>query len=76
MKEQIHAFNEIEPPSIAEDIHNQIVSSNTKLEEGIDVYLDNIENGTLDPAVLENSGILKTVNEISSLMENINQVLN
>ena len=76
MKEQIHAFNEIGPPSVAEDIHNQIVSSNTKLEEGIVVYLDNIENGTLDPAALENSEILTTANEISSLMEKINQVLN
>jgi len=76
MKEQIHAFNEIEPPSIAEDIHNQIVTSNTKLEEGIDMYLDNIENGTLDPAALENSEILTTVNEISGLREKINQVLN
>ena len=40
------------------------------------MYLDNIENGTLDPAALENSEILTTVNEISSLMEKINQVLN
>ena len=76
MKEQIHSFNQVEPPTVAEDIHNQIVSSNAKLEEGIDVYLDNIENGSIDPATLENSEILTTVNEISNLMENINQVLN
>ena len=76
MKEQIHSFNQVEPPTVAEDIHNQIVSSNAKLEEGIDVYLDNIENGSIDPATLENSEILTTVNEISNLMETINQVLN
>ena len=76
MKEQIHSFNQVEPPAVAEDIHNQIVSSNAKLEEGIDVYLDNIENGSIDPATLENSEILTTVNEISNLMETINQVLN
>ena len=76
MKEQIHSFNQVEPPTVAEDIHNQIVSSNAKLEEGIDVYLDNIENGSIDPAALENSEILTTVNEISNLMETINQVLN
>jgi Family of unknown function (DUF6376) len=76
MKEKINSFNEVEPPSIAEDIHNQILTSNEKLEEGIDLYLVNIENGDLDPAVLENSEIMTTVNEISSLMENINQVLN
>ena len=76
MKEQIHSFNQVEPPTVAEDIHNQIVSSNAKLEAGIDVYLDNIENGSIDPTTLENSEILTTVNEISNLMENINQVLN
>ena len=76
MKEKINSFNEVEPPSIAEDIHNQILTSNEKLEEWIDLYLVNIENGTLDPSVLENSEIMTTANEISSLMENINQVLN
>ena len=76
MKEQIHSFNQVEPPTVAEDIHNQIVSSNAKLEAGIDVYLDNIKNGSIDPATLENSEILTTVNEISNLMETINQVLN
>lgn len=76
MKEEINQFNNTEAPAIAEDIHNQIVSANTQLEEGIDLYLTNIENGKLDPAFLENSGILTTVNEISSLMENIEQLVN
>jgi hypothetical protein len=76
MKENINSFNEIEPPSIAEDIHNQIVASNEKLEEGIDMYLVNIKNGTLDPDVLENSEIMTTINEITSLRENIEQVFN
>ncbi|MCQ6276305.1 hypothetical protein JMM81_15390 [Bacillus sp. V3B] len=76
MKEEINQFNTLEPPSIAEDIHSQIVSANVKLEEGIDLYLTNIENGKLDPALLENSEIITTVNEISSLMENIQQLVN
>jgi PBP1b-binding outer membrane lipoprotein LpoB len=76
MKEEINQFNNIEAPAIAEDIHNQIVSGNTKLEEGIDLYLTNIENGKFDLTFLENSGILTTVNEISSLMENIEQLVN
>ena len=76
MKENINSFNKVEPPSIAEDIHNQIVASNEKLEEGIDMYLVNIENGSLDPDVLENSKIMTTINEITSLKENIEQVLN
>jgi PBP1b-binding outer membrane lipoprotein LpoB len=76
MKEEINQFNNIEAPAIAEDVHNQIVSANTQLEEGIDLYLTNIENGKFDLAFLENSGILTTVNEISSLMENIEKLVN
>jgi hypothetical protein len=76
MKEEIKKFNEAEVPSIAEDIHNQIVSSNAKLEEGLDMYLTNIENGKLDPDLLENSEIISTVNELSSLMDQIEELGN
>ncbi|MEK3889210.1 DUF6376 family protein [Bacillus sp. FSL K6-3431] len=71
MKEEIQTFNEMEPPSIAADIHENIVSSNKKLEEGIDLYLTNIENGTFDPEFLENSEIMKTISEITDLMNQI-----
>ncbi|MBS4210207.1 DUF6376 family protein [Bacillus sp. FJAT-50079] len=71
MQEEIIAFNEIEAPSIAAEIHEKIESTNTKLQEGIDLYLTNIENGELDPAVLENSEILKTLNEITQFMDQI-----
>lgn len=76
MKEKITAFNQTEVPTVAEDIHNQIVSTNTKLEEGIDLYLTNIENGKFDPALLEDSEILTTINEISSLMAQIEKLTN
>ena len=76
MKANIKEFNETEAPAIAEDIHNQIVATNAKLEEGIDLYLANIENGKLDPAILKDSGILTTINEISSLMNQIEQLTN
>lgn len=76
MKENIREFNETEVPTIAEDIHNQIVSTNVKLEDGIDMYLANIENGKLDPAILKDSEILTTINEISSLMDQIDKLTN
>lgn len=76
MKEEINEFNNIEAPAVAEDLHAQIVSTNEKLEEGIDLYLINIENGQLDPTILENSEILTTVNEVSSLVEQIEKLTN
>lgn len=71
MKEEIKTFNETKAPSIAEDIHNQIVEYNEKLNSGIDSYLQNIENGKWDPAILEDSEIMKTLNELTSLMNKI-----
>jgi len=76
MKEEIKKFNETEVPTIAEDIHNQIVSTNAKLEEGIDLYLTNIENGKLDHAILEDSEILKMVIEITNLVDQIEKLIN
>lgn len=71
MKEDIQNFNETEAPSIAEDIHTQIEEYNAKLTEGIDTYLNNIENGKYDPAELENSEIMQTLNDLTSLMNKI-----
>lgn len=71
MKEEIIAFNKIEAPSIAADIHESIINSNVKLQEGIDLYLTNIENGKLDPAFLEDSEMMKTINEITEFMNQI-----
>lgn len=76
MKATIKEFNQTEAPAIAEDVHNQIVSTNAKLEKGIDLYLANIENGKLDPAVLKDSEIITTINEISSLMNQIKNLTN
>lgn len=76
MKATIKEFNQTDVPAIAEDIHNQIVSTNTKLEDGIDLYLANIENGKLDPAVLQDSEIITTINEISNLKNQIEKLTN
>ncbi len=74
MNKEIDNFNEIKAPSLAEDIHDNIVNSNLKLQEGIDLYLANIKDGKLDPAILENSGIMKTINEITILMNQIDKL--
>ena len=74
MNKEIDDFNEIIAPSLAEDIHDNIVNSNLKLQEGIDIYLANIKDGKLDLAILENSGIMKTINEITILMNQIDKL--
>ena len=56
MNKEIDDFNEIKAPSLAEDIHDNIVNSNLKLQEGIDLYLANIKDGKLDPAIARKFG--------------------
>lgn len=76
MKTKIEEFNETEPPQIADGIHDKIVSSNQQLQDGIDLYLKNMEDGTLDPAVLEDSEIMKTIDNITSLTNQIEKLGN
>ncbi|MGM9956118.1 MAG: DUF6376 family protein [Peribacillus sp.] len=76
MKTEIEEFNETEPPQIADGIHDKIVSSNQQLQDGIDLYLKNMEDGTLDPAVLEDSEIMKTIDNITSLTNQIEKLGN
>ena len=76
MKTEIEDFNETEPPQIAEGVHDKIVSSNQKLLDGIDVSLKNIEDGTFDPSVIEDSEIMKTIDNITSLTNQIEELGN
>ncbi|MFE4240182.1 DUF6376 family protein [Peribacillus butanolivorans] len=74
MKTEIEEFNATEPPQIAESIHEKIVSSNQQLSDGIDLYLNNIENGQFDPEALENSEIMKSIENITSLANQIEEL--
>ncbi|QNU03149.1 DUF6376 family protein [Peribacillus butanolivorans] len=76
MKTEIEEFNATEPPQIAESIHEKIVSSNQQLSDGIDLYLNNIENGQFDPETLENSEIMKSIENITSLANQIEELGN
>jgi hypothetical protein len=76
MKTDIEEFNATEPPQIAESIHEKIVSSNQQLSDGIDLYLNNIENGQFDPEALENSEIMKSIENITSLANQIEELGN
>lgn len=74
MKQEIKAFNKIQAPDIAADLHQQIVDQNNKLVAGIDLYLKNIKNGLLDPSVLENTEIFQSVQEINGILDQIKQL--
>lgn len=76
MKTEIEEFNSTEPPQIAEGIHEKIVSSNQQLSDGIELYLNNIENGQIDTKALEDSEIMKSIDNITGLAKQIEELGN
>ncbi|HYK73198.1 MAG TPA: DUF6376 family protein [Pseudoneobacillus sp.] len=74
MKQEIQIFNNLQAPELAEDLHLQIVNQNTVFAQGIDLYLDNMVDGKLDPAILENTQIFQAIQEISSITDQIKKL--
>lgn len=74
MQQQIESFNELQAPQIAADLHQQIVEQNTIIAEGIETYLSNMKDGLLDPAILENTELFQSVQDITSIIDQIQQL--
>ncbi|MBT2734488.1 DUF6376 family protein [Bacillus sp. ISL-7] len=74
MKKEINAFNKLQAPNVAVDLHQQIVDQNNKLAAGIDVYLKHMKNGLLDPSVLENTEIFQSVQDITNILNQIKEL--
>jgi hypothetical protein len=74
MKKDIEEFNELQPPNMAADLFQQMVEQNNQVIEGIDLYLNNMEDGKLDPAIVENTEMFKSIQEIACIIEQIKQL--
>ena len=74
MKADIQEFNSLTPPSLIEDIHNQISESNSALETGIDQYLTAIEDGNLTSDLLSEIGLLEEISVYTDLLEQIQKL--
>jgi methyl-accepting chemotaxis protein len=74
MKQEINKFNKLQAPDMAVDLHQQIIDQNNKLAAGIDVYLNSMKNGLLDPSVLQNTELFQSVQEITSILDQIKQL--
>ena len=49
MTKEIQTFVDVQPPEFAVDLHQQILDYSEKAEQGIDVYLNDMEDGILGP---------------------------
>ncbi|KAB8127936.1 hypothetical protein F9U64_16850 [Gracilibacillus oryzae] len=68
IKTEIENFNQVEVPALAEDIHNNLMAKNEELLNEINTL---IENGNIAIEQLENSEIIRTMNEESELLNRI-----
>ena len=74
MKKDIEEFNKLQSPDMAAELHQQMVEQNNKVLDGIDLYLNNMEDGKLDPAILKNTEMFKSIQEIAGIIDQIKQL--
>lgn len=68
LREQIEEFNKLEAPAVAEDIHQDIVAKNEEVLQMID---DLYKDGEVVVEELQNSEMVQTLQDISSLMDKV-----
>ncbi|MBO1579512.1 DUF6376 family protein [Bacillus sp. XF8] len=71
IQKDIPAFNELTPPDVAKDIHQQIVEYNEKLNVLIDTTMKKIEEGKMDVEQFKNSELMQTVQQFQDLKDKV-----
>ncbi|MDA2233103.1 DUF6376 family protein [Bacillus cereus] len=71
IKQDIPAFNELTPPDVAKDLHQQIVGYNEKLNTLIDTAKTKIEEGKVDVEQFKNSELMQTVDQVRDLKDKV-----
>lgn len=74
MKQEIKQFTELNPPKVAESLHQQIEAENMKIEVAIDGLLQNVKDGTINPNFLENTQLFETINEMQGILNDIKEL--
>ncbi|PGZ06027.1 hypothetical protein COE30_22420 [Bacillus cereus] len=71
IKQDIPAFNELTPPDVAKDLHQQIVGYNEKLNTLIDTSMKKIEEGKIDVEQFKNSELMQTIDQVQALKDKV-----
>ncbi|MBS9803925.1 DUF6376 family protein [Bacillus cereus] len=71
IKQDIPAFNELTPPDVAKDLHQQIVGYNEKLNSLIDTSMKKIEEGKMDVEQFKNSELMQTIDQVRDLKDKV-----
>jgi len=73
MQQNLEGFNDLQAPEVVADLHQQIVEKNNIIAEGIETYLNDIKDGLLDAKVLENTELFQSVQDITRIIDQIQQ---
>ncbi|PKR77226.1 hypothetical protein CEY16_10830 [Halalkalibacillus sediminis] len=71
----IRAFNELEPPSVAEGIHGEIEHHNDQILEAIDEANRQMDSGQFDPSAFEEMELVKSIKKVQQYRDEIENVL-
>ncbi|GAB6556466.1 MULTISPECIES: DUF6376 family protein [Bacillus] len=71
IKQDIPAFNELTPPDVAKDLHQQIVGYNEKLNTLIDTAMTKVEEGKVDVEQFRNSELMQTIDQVRELKDKV-----
>ncbi|KUO77029.1 MAG: hypothetical protein APF81_19440 [Desulfosporosinus sp. BRH_c37] len=71
LKGEIAAFNQIEAPALAKDIHQKIIEKNNEIETAINKAT---VNGELVIEKIENSPLFQLINDVTRLMDQIEKL--
>lgn len=71
---QINAFNQLEPPAFAKDLHQQLSSYSATLGTEVNSLIDQVQAGKLTVADLNHSQIFQTVDQINGLLNQFQQL--
>ncbi|MGN5648716.1 DUF6376 family protein [Bacillus sp. Brlt_9] len=71
IKQDIPAFNELTPPDVAKDLHQQIVGYNEKLNTLIDTAMTKIEEGKVNVEEFKNSELMQTIDQVRELKDKV-----
>lgn len=74
LRTDIISFNGIDVPAVAKDIHRELIGFNNRLLSEIDTYLSKLNSGIMDPEQLKGTEILDTINQMTSLLQQLEQL--
>ncbi|HZG55001.1 DUF6376 family protein [Paenibacillus sp.] len=74
MKAEIAAFDALQAPAFAEDVHARFVAYNETVREQIDGYLRQIDENVIDLDALAQAPMLETIRNMTELLQQLERL--